>query len=143
VDVGALAHESAGLLAADPALAGTRVTIEGSAQVLADADMLRRVFTNLVLNAAHAMEGKGHVGVSVDETETDVVVRVADDGPGIPADMRERIFEPFVTTKSRGTGLGLPLARRHVEAHGGSLELADTVRGATFVIRLPRRKLTG
>jgi two-component system sensor histidine kinase FlrB len=62
---------------------------------------------------------------------------VSDDGPGIPAHIRERIFEPFFTTRSRGTGIGLAIVKSVVEAHQGSVTLADTERGATFIIELP------
>jgi len=66
-----------------------------------------------------------------------IVARVSDTGPGVPADLRERIFEPFFTTRAAGTGLGLALAQRTTEAHGGTLRLADAGRGATFELRLP------
>jgi signal transduction histidine kinase len=68
-------------------------------------------------------------------------VRVVDDGPGIPREQREQVFEPFFTTKVRGTGLGLPMARKLVEAMRGTLELTKSpLGGAGFEIRLPTRK---
>jgi signal transduction histidine kinase len=69
-----------------------------------------------------------------------VQVEIADHGPGIPADLKPRIFEPYFTSKSDGTGLGLTLVRQTVEAHGGTIEVADTPGGgATFRIWLPAR----
>jgi two-component system sensor histidine kinase HydH len=62
---------------------------------------------------------------------------VSDNGPGVPAQIRERIFEPFFTTRARGNGIGLSIVKSVVEAHGGSVQLADSTRGATFVIELP------
>jgi two-component system, NtrC family, sensor kinase len=62
---------------------------------------------------------------------------VSDNGPGIPAHIRERIFEPFFTTRARGNGIGLSIVRSVVEAHRGSVQLAEATIGATFVIDLP------
>jgi signal transduction histidine kinase len=62
---------------------------------------------------------------------------VSDDGPGVPANVRSRIFEPFFTTRARGNGIGLAIVKSVVEAHAGAVFLADTARGATFVIDLP------
>jgi two-component system sensor histidine kinase HydH len=62
---------------------------------------------------------------------------VSDNGPGVPAQIRERIFEPFFTTRARGNGIGLSIVKSVVEAHGGSVQLADSACGATFVIELP------
>jgi signal transduction histidine kinase len=66
-----------------------------------------------------------------------VVIEVADDGPGVPAAIAPRIFEPLVTGRTGGTGLGLALARRIVAAHGGSIALVPSSKGATFRIELP------
>jgi signal transduction histidine kinase len=78
--------------------------------------------------------------VLVDGTPaTTLVVEVRDDGPGVPLAERERIFEPFVTTRVTGTGLGLSIARKLVELHGGRLSLLDrTAGGACFRVELPR-----
>jgi signal transduction histidine kinase len=62
---------------------------------------------------------------------------VSDSGPGVPASIRERIFEPFFTTRARGNGIGLSIVKSVIEAHGGTISLADSDRGATFVIELP------
>jgi signal transduction histidine kinase len=62
---------------------------------------------------------------------------VSDNGPGVPPAIRERIFEPFFTTRARGSGIGLAIVKKVVEAHAGHVQLADTERGAAFVIDLP------
>ena len=111
--------------------------------VLADGDQLMQVFTNLILNAEHALqdvetERKLRVITSYRPGTDQVVVKFKDTGPGIPEEIRSRIFEPLYTTKETGTGtgLGLALCHRIVEAHGGTIELEpDTGTGASFAIR--------
>lgn len=112
-------------------------------EVLADADQMVQVFTNLVLNAEHALQDatsarKLSIATSSGEARDQIIVTIADNGPGIAPDIRSRIFEPLYTTKETGsgTGLGLALCHRIVEAHGGTIELEpDTGQGAVFVIR--------
>lgn len=105
---------------------------------LADPSLIRGVLLNLLLNAAQAMDGAGSVEVAARLDGSWVVIRVIDHGPGVPPDRRDSIFEPFVTTKTRGSGLGLAVARQVVEAHEGSLSLESPPSGgATFVVRLP------
>lgn len=104
-----------------------------------DAGRLRQVFANLLQNAAQA-QGQGEVRLVADVDGAQLVVRVEDDGPGVPAPIRARLFEPFVTGKQSGTGLGLALCRRLVERHGGVLRLVPESRqGSTFEVRLPVR----
>jgi signal transduction histidine kinase len=108
-----------------------------------DIDQLRLVATNLVINAAQAMNYTGRVEIAVSTSDADGwTLTVADAGPGIPGELGERVFEPFFTTKHRGTGLGLPTARRIVEAHGGSLTLGPRPGGGTVArVALPQRAL--
>jgi two-component system, NtrC family, sensor kinase len=108
---------------------------------------INQVFLNLVINAAQAIgEGfderaePGHISISTRTDGDDVVVEIKDDGPGIPPEIRERIYEPFFTTKEvgKGTGQGLALARTTIEHHHGSLSCATAVGvGTTFTLRLP------
>ena len=122
VDIVRLLSGTADLLTRDPSLGRVRVDITGGpATIGADAEMLRIIFHNLLVNAAQAMHGDGIVRVVVQSIDGDCRVSVTDEGPGIPAELHEQIFVPFFTTKSRGSGLGLPTARRLVEAHGGSI----------------------
>lgn len=115
---------------------------DAPAIVLGDEIQLRQVFVNLLVNAVQAAgHDGGDVTLSVRNDDAHVIVDVADTGPGIPADIRERIFDAFFTTKERGsgTGLGLPTARRIAELHGGGLELVASAPGATsFRVRLRR-----
>ena len=106
-------------------------------------DELIQVWTNLVQNALHAMEGRGRLTVSLGYQTPWVVVTVDDTGPGVPAELRDRIFTPFFTTKEQGqgTGLGLGLVHRIVGEHGGQVEVADAPGGgARFVVRLPAKE---
>ncbi len=104
-----------------------------------DADQFRQVLINLFTNAAHAMSGRGTIQVMAETPSPDTArIRVQDDGPGIPPEARHRLFEALFTTKARGTGLGLALCRRILEAHGRSIELAPGDRGATFLLTVPR-----
>lgn len=104
-----------------------------------DADQFRQVLVNLFINSTHAMSGRGTIVVMADTPSPAVIrIRVQDEGPGVAADARHRLFEALFTTKAKGTGLGLALCRRILEAHGGSIELEPGDRGATFLITLPR-----
>ncbi|HEX8825830.1 MAG TPA: HAMP domain-containing sensor histidine kinase [Archangium sp.] len=102
-----------------------------------DAGRLRQVFANLLQNAAQA-QGEGEVRLAAEVEGSGVRVRVEDDGPGVPPEIRERLFDLFVTGKANGTGLGLALCRRLVERHGGTVALVPEQRqGSTFEVRLP------
>ncbi|MBX9459194.1 MAG: PAS domain S-box protein [Rhizobium sp.] len=113
----------------------------------ADADLLHQVLVNLIVNAQQALESTGDdarrllVRAWFEAATNSIVIDVADNGPGIPASIRNRIFDPFFTTKPQdhGTGIGLAVSRGLVEAHGGTLELLvpQPARGAAFVVRLP------
>jgi len=100
---------------------------------MVDSEMVRATVLNLLLNAAQAMTGRGRIVVTLGRSGDSVVVEVRDDGPGIPAEIRDRVFEPFFTTKARGGGLGLPIARRTAELHGGSLVFNCPPGGGTVV----------
>jgi signal transduction histidine kinase len=113
--------------------------IPAGALVEADAERMRRVFENMLINAMEAMPRGGAIEISAKNENGFVRIEVADDGPGVPPQLRERLFEPFVSQgKQGGTGLGLAIARGIVEAHGGRIGLVDVeVRGAHFFIELP------
>jgi signal transduction histidine kinase len=110
----------------------------GRRTILGHYEPLRRAFANLYRNAAEAMQGHGAIDVTVSSADAGLLVTIADHGPGIPADLRQRVFEPYFTTKSDGTGLGLALVRITMEAHGGIISVNETPGGgATFVIVFP------
>jgi signal transduction histidine kinase len=108
----------------------------------ADRAQLTQLLTNLVLNASEAMSQTGRVTITASRTwgaETDgVTIAVRDDGPGIPEDIACRIFDPLFTTKSKGTGLGLPVVSRIAAAHGGTVSVESELgKGSEFRVFLP------
>jgi two-component system nitrogen regulation sensor histidine kinase NtrY len=109
-------------------------------KVSIDPEQIRRVMINLTDNAIEAMEQRGTIEIETQHDPPNNLVRVivADDGPGIPASERDKLFLPYYSTKRRGSGLGLAIVRRIVVEHGGSIELTDnTPRGTRFAVELP------
>jgi signal transduction histidine kinase len=95
-------------------------------------------FQNLLLNAGQAMQGAGTIVVALSQSGALARVDITDQGPGIPPEVREKLFTPFFTTKSRGTGLGLATARRIAESHGGQVEILQSGREGTSIrVTLP------
>jgi two-component system sensor kinase FixL len=135
----ALLSTTAALLGADAAHRDVRVVISGGApNILADPELLKIVFINLLINGSQAMQGKGVITIAVAQQDALCRITITDAGPGIPAEVRDKLFTPFVTTKSRGTGLGLSTVKRLVEAHHGSIRLdSPPGGGATVTIDLP------
>jgi signal transduction histidine kinase len=121
--------------------AGARLEIDAADSelpVAGDPAGLEQLFLNLLLNAAEALSEGGRARIEAGREGGRIRVRVTDDGPGIPGAIRERIFEPLFSTKDTGTGLGLTISRRIVEAHRGTLEVRDAVGGGTRVeVNLP------
>jgi two-component system, sporulation sensor kinase A len=141
VDVASLVESTGELLRRDPALANMTLQVSGKADpVPADPEQLRIALQNLIVNAAQATGGQGTIEVTLAAGAGSLEVSVRDHGPGIPPEVREKAFEPFYTTKHRGTGLGLPIARGMIEAHGGHIAIAAADGGGTIVsIHLPAR----
>lgn len=107
-----------------------------------DPEQLKEVLVNLIMNACEAMGNGGEITIREEEGTTEplgrvVVLQVTDDGPGIPESIRERIFQPFFTTKEEGTGLGLSIAARIIEDHKGWLNCRSRPGKTTFTITLP------
>jgi CheY-like chemotaxis protein len=109
------------------------------ALVRVDETRLCQVFLNLLQNAAHALAGHedGRVDIDVSRDAEDVVVRVRDNGPGVPEELAGRLFEPWVTGRANGTGLGLALCRQYLVEMGGTIELHRTSPGTTFEVTVP------
>jgi signal transduction histidine kinase len=114
----------------------------------ADGHQLRQLFTNLVTNAFEALNGRGRLSIRAWPSSDDirhgdaptVVVELKDDGPGIPEEIRDRVFGPFFTTKPQGSGLGLAIVRKIVDAHEGRIDLSvGPAGGTTFQLVLPTR----
>jgi PAS domain S-box-containing protein len=139
VSIPSLVNDVVGMLPPDARL---RVSVGGQGAVPSawgDAFRLSEVFANLIQNALEATPADGAVDVRVGPgADGRVRVVVHNTGSGIPAELRERIFQPFFTTKARGTGLGLAIARQIVDAHRGRIEMSsDGVSETTFVVELP------
>jgi len=115
-------------------------------EIGADPDQLKEVLVNLMLNACEVMVNGGVITIREEDRVEPVlgpvvVLRVSDTGPGIPESVRDKVFQPFFSTKEEGTGLGLSIATRIIEEHGGRLELESKAnKGATFIITLPLKE---
>ena len=108
--------------------------------VLADKTQLIRVFNNLIQNAVQAIgqDKKGVIQITLDREQNNYIIRVADNGPGIPEEMMDKIFSPSFTTKSSGMGLGLALVRSIIQEAGGEINFESSPdTGAVFIIHLP------
>jgi two-component system sensor kinase FixL len=142
IDLAGLIRTTVDLLMADPALKQLDVRVDGDARPAhGDAELLKIVFQNLLVNAAQAVQGRGTIHVTIEPIDGRCRVILRDSGPGMTRDVLDKIFTPFFTTKARGTGLGLPTAKRIVEAHAGSIAIECPPAGGTAVtIDLP---LTG
>jgi signal transduction histidine kinase len=123
--------------------AGRRVTLRAgsvepaSLQALMDAEQMQRALDNLILNAVQNARPDDAVTVSAAQRAGELCLRVEDTGPGIPEDIRDRLFDPFVTARPDGTGLGLAIVREIVRAQGGEVLLVESPQGAAFEIRIP------
>jgi len=123
-------------------------TDESLPEVLVDGDKIKQVLLNLVRNAEAAIEEmmaldparERRIVISTRRDDNFVVIEVEDTGRGIPENLHDRVFEPFFTTRSGGTGLGLPISRRIAEEHGGSISFESSYgKGTRFIVRLPMR----
>jgi signal transduction histidine kinase len=119
---------------------------DGLPQINADQHQITQVFTNLLMNAYEAMGGRGRVTISAEiirfedggDGRDAVQVEFADNGPGIPPDVADKVFDPFFTTKAQGSGLGLAIVRKIVDAHDGRIDLRTTPgQGTTIRVTLP------
>jgi signal transduction histidine kinase len=107
-----------------------------------DEQKLMRVFHNLVRNAVEAMPDGGRLRVAVDKDGNDIVFKVSDNGPGIPPELKGRLFELFATGRKGGTGLGLAIVKKIVDDHRGTIQCESDPNGTTFTIKLPIRRVT-
>ena len=162
LDVGALTQAAVTIAGSHPdRAAGVKISVNVEADlptVDGDEDLLHRAVFNLVLNAVQAVGETGHIQVEVRRfiidarkeasgaatiTGEHLAITVSDDGPGVPPELRERLFEPFVTGKSGGTGLGLPVVHRAVEAHRGLVLVDPLPKGVRFTVLLPLASYVG
>jgi len=120
---------------------GIRVVraFNGAVEFTGDRQGLNQVWMNLIRNALEAMQFKGTLTVSAARASDNVLVTVQDDGPGVSDDVRDRVFQPYFTTKTRGEGLGigLDLCRKIVESHRGSIGFESRPGNTVFTVTLP------
>jgi two-component system sensor kinase FixL len=133
IDLGLLLRETATMIERDPHMLQLEIGVTGAADIIGDREMLQVVFQNILMNAAQAMNGEGRIDVAVTQSAGRCRVAVADRGPGMPDETREKAFDAFFTTKHRGTGLGLPIAKRVVQAHGGTIHIDVPPTGGTVI----------
>lgn len=139
IQIAPLLAETVAELRRDPAFRDLKIEIEGdNPWVRGDTELLRSVFFNVALNGAQAAGRTGTLRVVTSMRDGHCDVSVIDSGPGISEEIRAKVFDPFFTTKHRGSGLGLPVAKRVAEAHGGRILLTSPPEGGTAaIVRLP------
>ena len=141
VDLAAIAGEVAELTTPQARLAGIQVWFENAAEsapLRGDADMLKQAILNLVLNAIEAMKNGGNLWLRVSREQDQVILNVSDDGPGIPAEARDKVFQLYFTTKLRGSGIGLAMTYRAVQLHNGTISFSTELgRGTAFQMQFP------
>jgi two-component system, LuxR family, sensor kinase FixL len=128
-----LLSDTVSLMERDPTMLNLKIGVSGACDIVGDREMLQIVFQNVLMNAAQAMDCNGRVDVTITGADGRCRIAVVDRGPGMPADVRDKAFDAFFTTKHRGTGLGLPIARRVVEAHGGTMQIDIPAEGGTTI----------
>ena len=99
--------------------------------------LLKQVVANILLNAVDAVAEQGKITVETKILEQKLQINIRDNGAGIPAEKVKNIFKPFYTTKNTGTGLGLAMAKRVIEAHSGSINLYSDHSGTLFIVQIP------
>ncbi len=137
VPVGALISDTLSNIAVPPCIS---VELRADCALIADLDplMMRRVLTNLITNAIQAMPSAGCLGIGAFESGEKLVIKVSDTGQGIPPAVVKTLFTPLRSHKSKGMGLGLPVAKRMVEAHGGTITFRTALGyGTTFIVEVP------
>ncbi|MEO8636484.1 MAG: HAMP domain-containing sensor histidine kinase [Gemmatimonadales bacterium] len=144
VDLGELLTEL-GRTTLPPAMSATYVIDPSTPLISGHYEPLRRAISNLIRNAVEACGGTGALELGCRPLgQNGAELRVVDHGPGVPPELRDRAFEPYVTEKHGGTGLGLALVRQTIEAHGGRVRHEETPGGgATFLVTLPRVRRSG
>lgn len=141
VDLVDIAREVADLTTPQAGLANIHVWFEAAAvttPIRGDADMLKQAILNLVLNSIEAMKNGGNLWLRVSKEQNQVVLNVSDDGPGIPPEARDKVFQLYFTTKLRGSGIGLAMTYRAVQLHNGTISFSTELgRGTAFQMQFP------
>lgn len=137
VDLASLVSSVVTLLKRDPAYQALEIHVAGDVPpALADANLMTIAIQNLLINAAQAQHGKGDIHVTLSPQDGSSRIEIADQGPGIPAEIRAALFRPFKTTKARGTGLGMATAKRLLESQGGVIAVECPASGGTVITML-------
>jgi signal transduction histidine kinase len=141
VDVAQSAAEILNLLEPEATRKGIELSLDRppeGAVVKADRDLLRQALLNIAVNAIEAMANGGKLRVEVEKDRETCAIRIRDTGPGIPPEQRDKIFQLYFTTKTRGSGIGLAMTFRAVQLHGGTIEVdGESGKGTTFRVTLP------
>jgi signal transduction histidine kinase len=147
VDMVALSHEVAELVQPDAERRGVSIRFESalpSVSVCGDPDLLQEAIMNVIINGIEAMESGGQLDIAVSEADLQCRITIRDTGSGIPAGQREKVFDLYFSTKEKGSGLGLPMAYRALQLHGGSIDLeSEPGKGTSFHLKLPVMEAEG
>jgi signal transduction histidine kinase len=103
----------------------------------ADFELLKQSLANILINAAQAAPIQGRISIETQEKKDRLLIKITDNGAGIPEEIKEKIFKPFFTTKTTGTGLGLAMVKRVIEAHAGNIFFQSGPKGTLFIIEIP------
>ena len=120
-------------------------TVENSVFIYADSEQLIQVFNNLIKNAVQSIpkDRKGKIEINLEQTETSIVVRISDNGNGVPKEIQDKMFVPNFTTKAQGMGLGLAISKNIIEQLGGNIRFETKEKnGSVFIVEIPKKQLS-
>jgi len=140
VDICEILNEIVSLLMPQAQLNGIQVELEVHSalpKIKVDRDKIKQAILNIMINGVEAMPDGGTLRVGAKRSGNEILVSCQDTGPGIPDEIKDKIFDLFYTTKDGGTGIGLSFAQNIVQAHGGTIRLEQSSRGSAFVIAIP------
>jgi PAS domain S-box-containing protein len=140
VDMGGILNEIVSLLMPQAQLHGIQIELDitnGLPKVMVDKDKVKQAILNILINGIEAMPDGGKLQVSAERVGHEIWISCQDTGPGIPDEIKDKIFNLFYTTKDGGTGVGLSFAQNIVQAHGGVIRLEQSTQGSKFVIAIP------
>ena len=141
IDLSGLLHEVATLVTPEAEQAKVEIRFPAEtdeAYIRADRDLLKQAILNIVVNGIESMKQGGHLDIGIERQKADYIVKIADQGAGIPLEVREKVFDLYFTTKQEGTGIGLAMAFRVIQLHSATIDFSSRVsEGTTFELRFP------